>query len=387
MIVDSLREELSRLQAEGLQRRHRTVTAVDGPRMKVDGREVTAFCSNDYLGLAQDPDLAKAMAQGAKKWGTGSGASHLISGHQKPHEDAQKKLADFVGTQAALLFSTGYMANLGIVTALLSRGDAVFADRLNHASLIDAVQLSRAEHMRYPHNDADTLRAQLAASKAKHKMILTDGVFSMDGDVAPLRELFELAEKHDAWLVVDDAHGFGVLGPDGRGSVAHFDLPASPRIVYMGTLGKAACVSGAFVAGDATVIEWLLQTARTHIFTTAAPAALAVAVAKSIDLIRYADDRREHLATLTALLRAGLSGLPWELINTSTIPTPIQPILVGSNEEALRLSQGLFERGFWVPAIRPPTVAAGKARLRITLSSAHTADDVDALVTTLGALA
>jgi 8-amino-7-oxononanoate synthase len=387
MIVDSLREELSRLEAEGLKRRHRTVTMADGPRMKVDGKEVIAFCSNDYLGLANHPDIVKALAQGAKKWGTGSGASHLISGHQKPHEDLQKTLAEFVGMESALLFSTGYMANLGIVTALLSRGDAVFADRLNHASLIDAVQLSRAEHMRYPHNDADTLRAQLAASNAKHKMILTDAVFSMDGDVAPLRELFDLAEKHDAWLVIDDAHGFGVLGPDGRGTAAHFDLPASPRIITMGTLGKAAGVAGAFVAGHATVIEWLLQTARTHIFTTATPAALAVAVAKSVDLIRYADDRREHLMTLTALLRAGLSTLRWPLINTSAIPTPIQPILVGSNEEALRLSQGLFDRGFWVPAIRPPTVAAGKARLRITLSAAHTADDVDALVTTLGALA
>jgi 8-amino-7-oxononanoate synthase len=387
MIVDSLREELSRLEAEGLKRRHRVVTAADGPRMKVDGREVLAFCSNDYLGLASHPDIVKALAQGAKKWGTGSGASHLISGHQKPHEDLQKKLAEFVGMDSALLFSTGYMANLGIVTALLSRGDAVFADRLNHASLIDAVQLSRADHMRYPHADADTLRAQLAASNAKHKMILTDGVFSMDGDVAPLRELFDLAEKHDAWLVIDDAHGFGVLGPDGRGSVAHFDLPASPRIIYMGTLGKAAGVSGAFVAGHATVIQWLLQTARSHIFTTAAPGALAVALAKSVELIRYADDRRAHLAALTSLLRTGLSTLPWEVINTSAIPTPIQPILVGSNEEALRLSQGLFDRGFWVPAIRPPTVAAGKARLRITLSAAHTADDVGALVATLGSLA
>ena len=387
MILDSLREELVQLETEGLQRRHRTVSAVDGPHMKVDGRELVAFCSNDYLGLAQHPDLVKALTQGAKKWGVGSGASHLISGHHKPHDDLQKTLADFVGMERALLFSTGYMANLGIVSALLGRGDAVFADRLNHASLLDAVLLSRAEHLRYPHADADTLRAQLAASKAKRKMILTDGVFSMDGDVAPLAELFELAEKHDAWLVVDDAHGFGVLGPEGRGSLAHAGIPDSPRVILMGTLGKAAGVGGAFVAGNATVIDWLLQTSRTHIFTTAAPAALAVALQTSVALIEAGDDRRARLVSLAVRLRDGLADLPWELVNPAGALTPIQPLMVGPNDEAVRLSQGLFERGYWVPAIRPPTVPAGKARLRITLSAAHSDTEVDGLLAALGELA
>jgi len=384
MIVDLLREELAALAAEGLSRRHRTVSTPTRPEVKVDGKAAIAFCSNDYLGLANHPELIKALAAGAKKWGVGSGASHLISGHLKPHEDAQKELAAFTGMDKALLFSTGYMANLGLVQALAGRGDAIFADRLNHASLIDAAQMSRAEHMRYPHADINTLRAQLAASNARRKMILTDGVFSMDGDLAPLPELFELAEKHDAWLIVDDAHGFGTLGPGGRGSLAHFAIPASPRVIMIGTLGKAAGVSGAFVGGDATVIDYLLQTARTHIFTTAQPPALSVAIMKSLELIAEGDELRQHLNALIARLRAGLATLPWELLPS---PTAIQPIIVGKNEDALRLSTGLLERGYWVPAIRPPTVPAGKARLRITLSAAHTEAQVDGLLDALRRLA
>ena len=384
MIIQTLREELAALAADGLARHHRTVSTPTQPELTVDGKDLVAFCSNDYLGLASHPELVKALAAGAKKWGVGSGASHLISGHFKPHEDLQQKLATFTGTEKALLFSTGYMANLGIVPALMGRGDAIFADRLNHASLIDAAQLSRADHMRYPHGDIGTLRAQLAASTAKRKMILTDGVFSMDGDLAPLPELFELAEKHDAWLVIDDAHGFGTLGPEGRGILAHFAIPPSPRVIYMGTLGKAAGVSGAFVAGDATVIDYLLQTARTHIFTTASPPALATAVSKSLDLIAEGDDRRQHLQGLIARLRAGLATLPWELMPS---PTAIQPLIIGGNEDVLRVAEGLLARGYWVPAIRPPTVAAGKARLRITLSAAHTEAQVDGLLDALRSLA
>ena len=383
MIVDLLRDELATLAADGLTRSHRTVMTPTQPEVKVDGKSVVAFCSNDYLGLANHPELIKSLAAGAKNWGVGSGASHLISGHMKPHQDAEDALAAFTGMEKALLFSTGYMANLGLVTALLGRSDAIFADRLNHASLIDAAQLSRAEHMRYPHGDVGTLRAQLAASNIRRKMILTDGVFSMDGDLAPLPELFELAEKHDAFLVIDDAHGFGTLGPQGRGSLAHFGIPSSPRVVLMGTLGKAAGVSGAFVAGNATVIDYLLQTARTHIFTTAQPPALSVATLKSLELIAEADARREHLNALIARLRAGLASLPWDLLPS---PTAIQPIIVGSNEDALRLSSGLMERGYWVPAIRPPTVPAGKARLRITLSAAHTEAQVDGLLAALRSL-
>ena len=384
MIVDLLREELTALANDGLTRRHRTVSTPTQPEVKVDGQSVVAFCSNDYLGLANHPELIKTLAAASKKWGVGSGASHLISGHLKPHEDVQDKLAAFAGMDKALLFSTGYMANLGVVPALMGRGDAIFADRLNHASLIDAAQLSRADHMRYPHGDIGTLRAQLAASTAKRKMILTDGVFSMDGDLAPLPELFELAEKHDAWLVIDDAHGLGTLGPQGRGSLAHFAIPSSPRIVLIGTLGKAAGVAGAFVAGHATVIDYLLQTARTHIFTTASAPALSVVVSKSIDLIAEGDDRRQHLLALIDRLRAGLATLPWERLPS---PTAIQPVIIGGNDDALRISDGLMERGYWVPAIRPPTVAAGKARLRITLSAAHTEAQVDGLLEALGSLA
>ena len=387
MIVDLLHEELASLAQQGLQRSHRVVASPSAPLLNVDGHAVIAFCSNDYLGLANNPEVIAALAQGANEWGAGAGASHLICGHQKPHEDLQIALARFVGMDKALLFSTGYMANMGIISALVGRGDAVFADRLNHASLLDAVQLSRAEHMRYPHGDLGILKGQLAATTCKRKMILTDAVFSMDGDLAPLPELFELAEKHDAWLVIDDAHGFGTLGPQGQGSLTHYKLSAHPRIIYMGTLGKAAGVSGAFVAGNATVIDYLLQTSRTHIFTTASAPALAVALQKSLQLIEQADQQRAHLNALITRLRSGLTSLPWELMTQEGTQTPIQPIIVGSNEAALRLTEGLLKQGFWVPAIRPPTVPAGKARLRITLSAKHSETQVDALLSALRSLA
>ncbi|MEO8411419.1 MAG: 8-amino-7-oxononanoate synthase, partial [Propionivibrio sp.] len=284
----------------------------------------------------------------------------------------------------ALLFSTGYMANLGIVPALVGRGDAVFADKLNHASLIDAVQLSRAGSERYRHGDLAMLERQLAASDAQRKLILTDAVFSMDGDLAPLPQLLELAERFDAWLVVDDAHGFGVLGPQGRGSIAHFGLPASSRLIYMGTLGKAAGASGAFVAAHETVIEWLLQRARTYIFTTGASPAIACALLASLKLIEQGDARREQLTRLTAQLRDGLAGTRWRL---QASPTAIQPVIVGDNHETLRVATALFERGVWVPAIRPPTVPKGSARLRVSLSAAHTSAQVAMLVDALCELA
>ncbi|MFO1422003.1 MAG: aminotransferase class I/II-fold pyridoxal phosphate-dependent enzyme, partial [Candidatus Competibacteraceae bacterium] len=252
-----------------------------------------------------------------------------------------------------------------------------FADKLNHASLIDAALLARAEHVRYPHGDWEALARRLERSRARRKLILTDAVFSMDGDLAPLPELFELAERFDAWLVVDDAHGFGVLGPGGRGSLAHFGLPPSPRLILMGTLGKAAGVSGAFVAGDRRVIEWLMQRARPYIFTTASSPAIAAALLASLGLIAAGEDRRARLQGLIARLRVGLQGLPWRLLSS---PTAIQPVLVGGNAAAVRLAERLFARGLWVPAIRPPTVPIGTARLRISLSAAHTEPQVDALV-------
>lgn len=384
MIWDDIDRELAALAGNGLTRRRRTLDSPCAPRAQVDGQPLLGFASNDYLGLATHPALIAALQEGAARWGAGSGASHLVSGHLRPHQDAEACLADYVGLPRALTFSTGYLANLAIVPALVGRGDAVFADRLNHASLIDAVQLSRADHVRYPHGDLDALAARLAASRARRKLILTDGVFSMDGDVAPLAGLFELAERHDAWLVVDDAHGFGVLGPAGRGSLAAAGLPASRRILLMGTLGKAAGLSGAFVAGDAAVIEWLLQRARSYIFTTAAPPAIACAICRSVELLAAADERRARLSARIAELATGLAGLPWPLLPS---PTAIQPLVVGDNFATLALADGLLAAGLWVPAIRPPTVPQGSARLRISLSAAHTADEVAALCSALARLA
>lgn len=384
MIWEELKEGLAVIERDGLKRRRRTLEAPCGPLARVDGRELISFCSNDYLGLASDPALIEAAAEGARQWGVGSGASHVVSGHLAPHEALENRLAAFTGFDRALLFSTGYMANQGIVPALVGRGDAVFADRLNHASLIDAVQLSRADHQRYPHGDLAALERLLAASKARRKLILSDAVFSMDGDLAPLPGLLELAERHDAWLVADDAHGFGVLGEHGSGSLGHFGIPANPRIVYMGTLGKAAGVSGAFIAGSETVVEWLLQRARTYIFTTGSSPIMACALLAGLDLIEKGDDRRARLRQLTRLLRDGLAGTRWELVPS---PTAIQPILVGDNHEVVRVSSALFERGLWVPAIRPPTVPKGTARLRVSLSAAHSETHVQKLIDALRDLA
>lgn len=372
--------QLGALDTQGLRRQRRTLASPCAPRVEVDGRPLLAFCSNDYLGLAGDPRLAAALATGAARWGGGSGASHLVSGHFNVHDELEARLADFVGMDAALYLSTGYMANLGIAPALLGRGDAIFADRLNHASLVDGALLSRATLQRYPHNDLAALARMLEASRAPRKAIITDSVFSMDGDIAPLAGLLALAEAHDCWLIVDDAHGFGVLGPQGRGALAAAAL-ASWRLIYVGTLGKAAGLSGAFVAGDADVVTWLMQRMRTYLFTTAAPPALAHALLASVDLIAASDDRRAHLHALIARLRAHLGALRECRLLPS--PTAIQPVLVGDNGAALALADALRDEGLWVPAIRPPTVPQGTARLRISLSAAHTAADVDRLADAL----
>ena len=384
MIWNELESGLADLERDGLRRLRRTLEAPCGPLARVDGRDLISFCSNDYLGLANDPALIEAACAGAKKWGVGSGASHLVSGHLSPHEELEEELAAFTGFPRALLFSTGYMANLGIIVALVGRGDAVFADKLNHASLIDAVQLSRADHERYPHGDLDALERLLTASKAKRKLILTDAVFSMDGDLAPLPELLQLAERFDAWLVIDDAHGFGVLGEHGCGSLSHFDIPAHPRILYMGTLGKAAGAAGAFIAASETVVEWLLQRARTYIFTTGSSPVISCALLASLDLIRKGDERRRQLHKLTVYLQNGLAGTRWQLLRS---PTAIQPVIIGDNHETLQVALSLFERGVWVPAIRPPTVPKGTARLRVSLSAAHSEAHVQLLVDALRELA
>ncbi len=388
-LTAELGDALAARSASGLSRARRVIEARDHARFRVDGREMLHFGSNDYLALAQDPRLVEAAREGAAGYGVGAGASHLISGHFQPHESVERELGSWIAPcrdARALLFSSGYLANLAIVTALSARGDAVFADKLNHACLNDAALLSRADFVRYPHVDVDALDRRLAASPAKRKLIATDAVFSMDGDIAPLPRLLELADAHDAWLVVDDAHGFGVLGNRhrcGRGALAHFEM-SSERIVYMATLGKAAGVAGAFVAAHACVIDMLIQTARSYIFTTAAPPMLACALETSIALIKRETLRRAQLSMLVDRWRIAAQSLPWKLLPSQT---PIQPLVLGDNERALRISAALWDRGIWVPAIRPPTVPQGSARLRITFTAAHTADDVDTLIAALRAIA
>lgn len=374
---------LADLAQGGLLRRRRAVQAADGPILSVDGRRYLAFCSNDYLGLAQHPALAEAACRGAQRYGVGAGASALISGHSEVHEALEARLARFVRMPRALHFSSGYMANLGILPALAGRGDTIFSDALNHACLIDGARLSRAKVEVYPHADLDALERMLAASDTGGKVIATDAVFSMDGDLAPLPGLLALAEHYDAWLVLDDAHGFGVLGEGGRGTPAHFGL-ASPRIAYMGTLGKAAGVYGAFAAGSESLVEWLLQRARSYIFTTASPPLLACAVMASLDLIEREEERRARLRLLIDRLKEKLEGLPWRLLPSET---PIQPLIVGDNRAALELAEALRARGLWVPAIRPPTVPEGSARLRIALSASHEMHHVDELAAALRELA
>jgi 8-amino-7-oxononanoate synthase len=378
-LFGELQDELDERAAKGLLRSRRTVSGPQATQLLVDGKPYLSFCSNDYLGLANHPQLIEALQQGAAEFGVGAGAAHLVNGHFSSHEQLETELAAFVGKPAALLYSTGYMANLGVVQALTGRGDTVFADKLNHASLNDAMLLSRAEVKRYRHNDMAQLASLLEKTTSGRKLICTDAVFSMDGDYAPLPELLALCEAHDAWLLVDDAHGFGVTGVQGRGSLSHFGL-ASPRIIYMATLGKAAGVFGAFVAAEAVVVNFLINQSRSYIYTTATPPALSVALLASLKLIREGDERRAHLHSLMAQLKQGLAGLPWSLMESDTA---IQPLLVGENQAALDLSLALRERGIWVAAIRPPTVPEGTARLRITLSAAHTSADVAQLVEAL----
>jgi 8-amino-7-oxononanoate synthase len=383
MSFSELAGELAELEASDLKRVRRVLESPQGARVTVDGRDYVAFCSNDYLGLAAHPQLIAAAREGAARHGVGAGASHLVTGHSTAHRELERRLAEFAGLPRALLFSAGYLANLGVVTALAGRGDAVFADRLNHASLNDAALLARAEFRRYPHLDLATLERLLSASDARRKLIVTDAVFSMDGDVAPVPALISLAERCDAWLLLDDAHGFGVLGPQGRGTLAHFGA-ASPRVIYMATLGKAAGVFGAFVAGEAAAIETLVQRARSYVYTTATPPLLSVALLTSLELIRDEEWRRRQLQELITLLRSRLKPGRWRLAPS---PTAIQPLLIGANDEAVAVAERLARDGLLVPAIRPPTVPQGTARLRISLSAAHTAEDVERLTGSLNEIA
>jgi len=381
--IGRLEAMLARRDADGLRRHRRIVAAPTGPRTVVDGVPMLAFASNDYLGLAADPLVIAAARDAAQTWGVGAGASHLVSGHSVPHDALERELAAFVapaGGVDALLLSSGYLANLGILSVLADRHDAIFADRLNHACLNDGALLSRATMHRYAHGDVDALAHAMQRSAAPRKLIVTDAVFSMDGDIAPLAALLELAGQHDAWLIVDDAHGFGVLG-EGRGTLAHLGL-ASDRIVAMGTLGKAAGVAGAFVAAHPVVIDALAQTARPYVYTTAMPPLQAEALRVALGLIRDDDARRVALHAHIARFRAGAAMLPWTLLPSTTA---IQPLVVGDSDAAVALGAALAAQGIWVPAIRPPTVPAGTARLRVSLSAAHTPGDVDALLAALAA--
>ena len=385
-LLARLEREIQGLEQQGLKRRRRVAETACAPQVMVDGKPMLAFCSNDYLGLANHPQITEALRQGASLYGTGSGASHLISGHSLAHAQLEEKLAEFMSphleSAQALYFCTGYMANLAMISALAGKDAVIFSEMLNHASLIDGTRLARSQVKIFPHRDVAALSAMLDECKADTKLVVTDSVFSMDGDMAPLPEILALCEKHGAWLVVDDAHGFGVLGKQGRGALEHFSL-RSPNLVYMGTLGKAAGVAGAFVAAHATVIEWLVQRARPYIYTTAGAPALAHALLTSLDIIAGEEgaQRRAHLQAMIAQLKAALGSMAqWQLMASDTA---IQPLVIGTNEAALRIAAALQSEGIWVPAIRPPTVPAGTARLRISLSAAHNKNEVAQLTAAL----
>ena len=401
MLLDHLNAKLAAIEAQSLARFLRQAESPTAPRQQVRGadgvtRELLMFCSNDYLGLAAEPKITAALIEGAMIYGGGSGASPLISGHSRAHEQVAETLATWMAPHIpqakALGFCTGYMANLAVVTALGDEQAEIFSETLNHASLIDGSRLARAQVTRYAHADVAQLRGLLAASQAKVKLIVTDAVFSMDGDLAPLPELLALAEEFDAWLIVDDAHGFGVLGAHGRGLLEHFNL-RSERLILVGTLGKAAGLAGAFVVAHATITDYLLQAARNYIFSTASPPAVEHAVLTSLALIDsdLGAERRANLRRLQAQLRAGIAAmlaahpaLGWRL---SPSDTAVQPLIIGGNAEVMALAARLEREGLRVPGIRPPTVPAGEARLRITLCATHTEADVDCLLLALAAAA
>ena len=365
--------------SNGLYRDRLTLEGSQGINVSIAGQDYLSFCSNDYLSLANHPELIEAACEGAQQYGVGAGASHLIIGHHTSHHKLEEMLANFTGFPRALLFSSGYMANTGVVSALVGRGDEIYSDKLNHASLNDAAMLSHAKWIRYPHLDLSILENRLSVSRAKCKLVITDAVFSMDGDIAPVAELLALCEKYNAWLLLDDAHGFGVVGKEGRGIVSHYGL-SSPRIIYMATLGKAAGVSGAFIAGQEVVIETLIQYARSYIYTTAMPPLLSYALLKSLELIKRDGWRRRKITQLAEHLKKDLKLLRWNLLPSDT---PIQPVIIGENREVIQVRDALQDKGILVSAIRPPTVPKSSARLRISLSAAHSIKDVERLATAL----
>jgi len=374
-----LSRRLAERHAAHLYRQRPLLASPQGVQVTVDGQSLLAFCSNDYLGLANHPQIAEAMIEGVRRWGVGGGASHLVVGHSAAHHELEQALAEFTGRPRALLMSSGYMANMGAITALVGQGDTVLQDRLNHASLLDAGLLSGARFSRYLHNDPHSLVQRLSKATG-NTLVVTDGVFSMDGDLAALPALCATARNHRAWVMVDDAHGFGCLGATGAGIVEHHGLGVEDVPVLVGTLGKSFGTAGAFIAGSEELIETLIQFARPYIYTTSQPPAIAWATLKSLQLLRDESWRREHLIALIERFRAGASALGLQLMDS---PTPIQPLLIGDSERALQLSAGLRARGIMITAIRPPTVPQGTARLRATLSAAHSEADVDRLLDAL----
>ncbi len=379
----ALSAELENRRKRQLYRSRVTLDSPQGPEVIVDGHRYLGFCSNDYLGLAADPRVREAWCQAASQYGVGSGASHLVLGHARPHHALEAELAAFLGRHRALLFSTGYMANLAIASALAGRGDELYEDRLNHASLIDGALLSHARLRRYPHADAHALADLLQRSRAQRKFVLTDGVFSMDGDIAPLPELCSAAAPGRGWLVVDDAHGLGVLGPTGRGTLEHHNLQPAQVPVLMGTLGKALGTFGAFVAGTTALVETLIQQARPYIYTTALPPAVAAATSTSLRIMQEEPWRRDQLYRLLDRFRRGAGELGLHL-EAST--TPIQPMVLGTVEATMAAARSLQDRGIYVTPIRPPTVPAGSSRLRLTFTAAHTERQVDRLLSALEAV-
>ncbi len=371
--------ELEQRRDAGLYRVRRHMSGPHRPDLTADAQPVLAFCSNDYLGLASHPELVAAAEAGLRDHGLGGASSHLICGHHEEHHRLEERLALFTRRSGALFFSTGYMANVGVITALAGKGDTVFSDALNHASIIDGCRLSGAAVKVYPHCDTQTLESMLANTPG-HKLVVTDGVFSMDGDIAPLGDLARLCRRHDALLIVDDAHGFGCVGPQGRGAVLEAGLDEEDVPLVIGTLGKAFGTSGAFVAGPALLLDYLVQKARSYIYTTAMPPALATASCASVDLVETQQERRDQLTRLINRFRAQATTMGYALMPSAT---PIQPIMIGDAHEAVRLSKALERQGVLVTAIRPPTVPQGESRLRVTFSAAHTEEQLDQLLEAL----
>lgn len=368
---------LDQKKSEQLYRSHRITESPQQARMCIDGKSIINFSSNDYLGLANHPDMITSFKKACDQYGVGTGSAHLISGHTKAHQQLEEALAEFTGRDCALLFSTGYMANVGVLNALAERGDVIYSDRLNHASLLDGALLSRAATKRYQHNDSASLSRQIECQQKGNAMIVSDGVFSMDGDIADVNKLAVVAKKYHAWLMIDDAHGFGVLGKTGAGCLQQQQLGQGDAPILMATLGKAVGTAGAFIAGSEELIEYLIQTARSHIFTTAMPAAIAAATLTSLEIIQKETWRREKLQQLIKRFKQGAIEQGVELMPSDTA---IQPIMIGSSEKAVAISQRLLDNGLLVSAIRPPTVAVNTARLRVTLSASHSEAMVDELL-------